>query len=104
MANPPDPSQCFSQSLFGVGPFPVEGGTVACTSDLEQAGYSGASYGLRSYGNLDPMQALSGPVVLLGYGQNYGYGNYGNAVYPTTPFAVVGGYGGDPSGLGPYGS
>ncbi|MBT3198195.1 MAG: hypothetical protein HN344_10740, partial [Gammaproteobacteria bacterium] len=50
------------------------------------------------------MQALSGPVVLLGYGQNYGYGNYGNAVYPTTPFAVVGGYGGDPYGLGPYGS
>jgi len=77
----PDPSECFSQSLFGIGPFPVEGGSIPCTVYQEQAGFSGAappfnvvggyggsSYGLYPYGNLDPMQALSGPPVLLGYG------------------------------------
>lgn len=82
-----DPSICFSQSPFGFGPFPVQGGTLACVPHPPGAGYGGVGYGLHTGGT--------------GYGLA-GYG--GTAHWPASPMAIEGGYGGDPYGLGPYGS
>lgn len=85
-----DPSVCFSQSPFGFGPFPIEGGTLACVPHPPGAGYGGVDYGL--YSDI--------------WGETgYGLGAYGGASnWPTSPLAVTGGYGGDPYGLGSYGS
>jgi hypothetical protein len=85
-----DPSVCFSQSPFGFGPFPVEGGTLPCVPHPPGAGYGGVGYGPH-----DTKQGGTG-FGLAGYG--------GSSHWPSSPVALDGGYGGDPYGLGPYGS
>ena len=71
-----DPAVCFGLSAWGFGPFPLPGSFVWVCPHPQGAGYGGSTW--------------TGPTPL--------------PPFTAPPITVIGGYGGDPYGLGPYGS
>ena len=89
---PTDPADCFALSVYGFGPFPPIGESVSvCPANPTGFGYGGVGWDFE-----DPNARTSGSA--------YGLSNYGGAIFPPPIIPISGGYGGDPYGLGPYGS